>query len=183
MREMNDKVARCLSWIAIIIAIVAFLLSMWRWKEFEANTATIVIAVLALVVTIYMIIHVWNEITLEQEVTRKVIKKFDKKIESVVNHQMYLAFFFQGVNNEDRSQVEAALYFYIKSLECLAKTDIDQDKYEEVLMKVERLVKKYPATQIDKNEKEQYIDTIADLKYSFRKRIETALDTLIIRTV
>lgn len=168
---MNDKVARFLGWVAIAVAVVALLVSSMRWSAFEADTLTIVIAVLALVVTVYMIIHVWNEITLKQEVVRSVTDEFDSKISSVINHQMYLTFFFQGVNNESRSQLEAALYFYIKSLECLTKTDLDQDKYEEVLMKIELLIGKYPVLNITESEIKQYRDATIGLSYAHRKRL------------
>lgn len=173
---MKDKVARFLGWTAIVISIVACLIAVLRWKEFEANTVTIVIAVLALVVTIYMIIHVWNEVTLKQEVKRSVVSEFDKKIDSVINHQMYLTFFFQGANNEALSQVEAALYFYIKSLECLSKTELDQDKYDEILMRTEGLLSKYPTLNVTEGEKKQYIETLTELDYKYRRRVEKALN-------
>ena len=175
---MKDRIARLLGISALVIAIVALATSIWRWREFEADTATIVIAVLASVVTIYMISHLINEYTLKQRIESSITSHFDKKIESVINHHMYLSFFFQGVNNEARSQIEAALYFYMKSLECLQKCDLDQDKYEEVTMRIESLLRRFPGTAIYNSERDEYESISRLLKHEYRIRVISALDKL-----
>lgn len=168
---VKDSTARFLAWAAITLAVLACAVAIWRWEGLEADAVPVVISVLALVVTVYMIIHVWNEFTLKQRVTESVSSEFDKKIDSAVYHHMYLAFFFQGVNNEERSQIEAAVYFYVKSLECLTNTEIDQDKYDEILMRLENMLRRFPDTKIGEADKKLYLDSTISLPHDYRKRL------------
>lgn len=144
---MNKK-QDCTFWLsvaAMIISVIAVCVTLIRCEPFDIDGISVLIGIMALVVTIYMSIQIVNALTLERRIRKSLQGDIDKSSSNILYHNMYLTFFFQGVNEMKRTHGEAALYYLFKSMECLTKTDIDQDKMDEIVMKIKLVHKDYPA--------------------------------------
>lgn len=138
----------------------------------------VIVGILTLLVTALIGGQVVNYLTFENRINRKIKdakKEVGKGINDVLYQNMYLTFFFQGVNEFRKTQCEASLYYLFKSIECLMKTSIYQDKIDEVIMKIKLIEKDFPGTKIPKEEAENYIEIIREIKH---KEINNIIDTL-----
>lgn len=150
-----------LSIVAIAVSIATVCFCAFRIQPFTYDGMTLTVSVLVTVVTIYMFIHIIDELFLEKRIRRSLKKDMDKRANDILYYNMYLTFFFQGVNEFRKTQCEASLYYLFKSIECLMKTSIDRDKLDEFLLKIRAMKRDYPATKISKEEIEEYVKIIA----------------------
>lgn len=142
----NQRIAIwIISVLSLVLSVVAVFISCVRIKPLNVDGVSVLIGIMALVVTIYMSIQIVNALTLERRIRKSLQGDIDKSSSNILYHNMYLTFFFQGVNEMKRTHGEAALYYLFKSMECLTKTDIDQDKMDEIVMKIKLVHKDYPA--------------------------------------
>ena len=142
---------KSLSWWAMASCFVSLLLSalaacvvFFKGEPFSVDGVSVLIGMMALVVTIYMGIQVVNALTLERRIRKSLQGDIDKSLNNILYHNMYLTFFFQGVNELNKTHGESALFYLFKSMECLAKTDMDQDKMDEIVMKIRLVRDRYP---------------------------------------
>lgn len=142
---------KSLSWWAMASCFVSLLLSalaacvvFFKGEPFSVDGVSVLIGMMALVVTIYMSIQVVNALTLERRIRKSLQGDIDKSLNNILYHNMYLTFFFQGVNELNKTHGESALFYLFKSMECLAKTDMDQDKMDEIVMKIRLVHERYP---------------------------------------
>ena len=140
-----SKGQRITIWIICGLSMVLSMVSVFRSEPFNINGLSLLIGMLTLVVTIFMGIQIVNAITLEKRLRKSLQKDIDKSSQNILYHNMYLTFFFQGVNELKKTHGDAALYYLFKSMECLTKTDIDQDKMDEIIMKIKLVHRDYPA--------------------------------------
>ncbi|MFS2666726.1 hypothetical protein AAH091_16225 [Candidatus Bacteroides intestinigallinarum] len=159
--KKKENWALGLSIVAIAISIATACFCIFRIQPFTYDSMTLTVSVLVTVVTIYMFIHIIDELFLEKRIRKSLKKDIDKRTDDILYHNMYLTFFFQGVNELRRTQCEASLYYLFKSMECLMKTSIDKDKLDEIILKVKTIKNNYPATKISKDEIKEYIKIIA----------------------
>ena len=150
-----------LSIVAITISIVTACFCIFRIQPFTYDSMTLTVSVLVTVVTIYMFIHIIDELFLEKRIRKSLKKDMDKRADDILYHNMYLTFFFQGVNELRKTQCEASLYYLFKSIECLMKTSIDRDKLDEILLKIKVITQDYPAIRISQEEIAEYVKIIA----------------------
>lgn len=150
-----------LSIVAIAISIATACFCIFRIQPFTYDGMTLTVSVLVTVVTIYMFIHIIDELFLEKRIRKSLKKDMDKRADDILYHNMYLTFFFQGVNELRKTQCEASLYYLFKSIECLMKTSIDRDKLDEILLKINVITQDYPATRISQEEIAEYVKIIA----------------------
>lgn len=150
-----------LSIISIILSVASVCFCLLRVKPFTYESMTLTVSILVAAVTIYMFIHIINELFLEKKIRHSVRKDIDKKANDILYHNMYLTFFFQGVNEFRKTQCEASLYYLFKSMECLMKTSIDRDKIDEIILKIKRIKQDFPGTTVPQNNIEEYIKIIA----------------------
>lgn len=142
----NQRIAIwIISVLSLVLSVVAVFISCVRIKPLNVDGVSLLIGMLALVVTIYMGIQVINALPLERRLKKSLQKDIDKSSNNILYHNMYLTFFFQGVNEMKKTHGDAALYYLFKSMECLMETDIDQDKMDEIVMKIKLVHKDYPA--------------------------------------
>lgn len=142
----NQRIAIwIISVLSLVLSVVAVFISCVRIKPLNVDGVSLLIGMLALVVTIYMGIQVINALPLERRLKKSLQKDIDKSSSNILYHNMYLTFFFQGVNEMKKTHGDAALYYLFKSMECLMETDIDQDKMDEIVMKIKLVHKDYPA--------------------------------------
>ena len=167
----KESWALVLSGIAITISIATACFCIFRIQPFTYDSMTLTVSVLVAAVTIYMFIHIINEFLLEKKIKYSIKKDIDKRTDDILYHNMYLTFFFQGVNELRRTQCEASLYYLFKSMECLMKTSIDRDKIDEIIMKIKIIEKDYPATKITQNEANEYIEIIKTIEHKEKKNI------------
>lgn len=157
----KENLSLSLSVFAVILGIASMCLCLLRVKPFTYNGITLAISVLVAAVTIYMFIHVINEFWLEKRIKNSISKDFGKKADDILYHNMYLVFFFQGVNEFRKTQCEAALYYFFKSMECLTKTSVNKDKMDEIILEIKAIDKDFPTIKILEKEAEEYIKIIA----------------------
>lgn len=150
-----------LSIVAIAISIATACFCIFRIQPFTYDSMTLTVSVLVAVVTIYMFIHIINELFLEKRIRKSLKKDMDKRADDILYHNMYLTFFFQGVNELRKAQCEASLYYLFKSMECLMKTTMDRDKLGEIILKIKVIKQDYPATGISQEEIAEYVKIIA----------------------
>lgn len=150
-----------LSIVSLILSIASVCFCLLRVNPFTYESMTLTVSILVAAVTIYMFIHIINELFLERKIRRSIRKDIDKKANNILYHNMYLTFFFQGVNEFRKTQCEASLYYLFKSMECLMKTDIDRDNIDEIILKIKIIKQDFPATTIPQNNIEEYIKIIA----------------------
>lgn len=127
------------------LSMVLSMVSVFRSEPFDIDGLSLLVGISALAITIYMGIQIVNAITLEKRLRKSLQGDIDKSSQNILYHNMYLTFFFQGVNELKKTHGDAALYYLFKSMECLTKTDIDQDKMDEIVMKIKLVHKDYPA--------------------------------------
>lgn len=146
-------------------------------KPYSSDGASLSIAVLTLVVTIYMAIQIYNAFILKKEIKKSIRKDIEENSNNVLYHSMYLTFFFQGVNEQRKTHSEAALYYLFKSMECLTKTNIDKDKMDEIIMKIKIIHKGYPV-KLSKDDVFEYkrIILLTDIKE--KKEVMSILDDM-----
>lgn len=157
----KENLALVLGGVAIGVSVACFITMLVRIQPFTFNGMTLTISVLVAAVTIYMFIHIINEFLLEKKIKHSIKKDIDKRTDDILYHNMYLTFFFQGVNELRRTQCEASLYYLFKSMECLMKTSIDRDKLDEIILKINTINNNFPAIKISKQEASEYIKIIA----------------------
>lgn len=157
----KENWALWLSIVAIAISIATACFCIFRIQPFTYDSMTLTVSILVAAVTIYMFIHIINELFLEKKIRHSIRKDIDKKANDILYHNMYLTFFFQGVNEFRKTQCEASLYYLFKSLECLMKTNIDRDKIDEIILKIKRIKQDFPGTTVPQNNIEEYIKIIA----------------------
>mgnify|MGYP001542412327 FL=1 len=146
-------------------------------KPYSSDGASLSIAVLTLVVTIYMAIQIYNAFILKKEIKKSIRKDIEENSNNVLYHSMYLTFFFQGVNELRKTHSEAALYYLFKSMQCLTKTNIDKDKMDEIIMKIKIIHKDYPV-KLSKDDVFEYkrIILLTDIKE--KKEVMSILDDM-----
>lgn len=151
--------------VSIVISVTTLSLCKMDIKPYSSDGASLSIAVLTLVVTVYMAIQIYNAFILKGEIKESIRKDIEESSNNILYHSMYLTFFFQGVNELRKTHSDAALYYLFKSMECLTKTNIDKDKMNEIIMKIRETHKNYPIT-LSKNEVFEYkrITLLADIK-------------------
>lgn len=139
-----NKHSKIAIWIMCGVSLVLSVVAVFRCEPFGIDGISMLIGMMALVVTIYMSIQIINALTLERRIRKSLQGYIEKSSNNILYHNMYLTFFFQGMNEMKRTHGEAALYYLFKSMECLTKTDIDQDKMDEIVMKIKLVHKDYP---------------------------------------
>lgn len=133
-----------LSIVAIALSIMAILLYCIKVYPLTFEDVSIIIPVMAGVVTIYMVIRIFDGIYLEKRIRESISSDMERRADDILFHGMYLAFFFQGVNELNKTHSEAALFYLFRSMECLEKTSIDRDKMDEIAMKIKKAITDYP---------------------------------------
>lgn len=159
--KKKENWALAFSIVSIAISIATACFCIFRMQPFTYDSMTLTVSVLVAAVTIYMFIHIINEFLLEKRIKHSIKKDIDKRTDDILYHNMYLTFFFQGVNELRKTQCEASLYYLFKSMECLMKTSIDRKKLGEIILKIKIIKNDYPATRISQNEVEEYIKIMA----------------------
>lgn len=144
-----------LSIASVLVSVTTLYLCKMDIKPYSSDGASLSIAVLTLVVTIYMAIQIYNAFILGKQIKESMRKDIEESANNILYHSMYLTFFFQGVNELTKTHSDAALYYLFKSMECLTKTNIDKDKMDEILMKIKKIHKDYPVT-LSKDEVFEY---------------------------
>ena len=150
-----------LSIVSIILSIASVCFCLLRVNPFTYESMTLTVSVLVAVVTIYMFVHIINELFLERRIRHSIRKDIDKKTNDVLYHNMYLTFFFQGVSELRKTQCEASLYYLFKSMECLMKTSIDRDNIDEIILKINTIKQDFPGTKIPESDIKEYIKIIS----------------------
>lgn len=144
-----------LSIASVLVSVTTLYLCKMDIKPYSSDGASLSIAVLTLVVTIYMAIQIYNAFILGKQIKKSMRKDIEESSNNILYHSMYLTFFFQGINEQRKTHSDAALYYLFKSMECLTKTNIDKDKMDEILMKIKKIHKDYPVT-LSKDEVFEY---------------------------
>lgn len=166
-----------LSIASIVISVTTLWLCKMDIKPYDTDGASLSIAVLTLVVTIYMANQIYNAFVLKREIKKSTQKDIEESSNNILYHNMYLTFFFQGVNELKKTHSEAALYYLFKSMECLTKTNIDKDKMDEIILKIKMIHKDYPV-ELSKDDVFEYkgIIHLADIKE--KKEVMSILDDM-----
>ncbi len=173
----KDNWALGLGIASIVISVTTLWLCKMDIKPYSSDGASLSIAVLTLVVTIYMAIQIYNAFILKREVKKSIRKDIEESSNNILYHSMYLTFFFQGVNELRKTHSEAALYYLFKSMECLTKTNIDKDKMDEIIMKIKIIPKNYPV-KLSKDEVFEYKKIILLTDIKEKKEIMSILDNM-----
>ena len=176
--KKKENWALGLSILAIVISGLAVWLSKSKVPTFTFEGTNLLISVLTATVTIYMFVHIINELFLERKIRRSVKEDIDESSNNILYHNMYLTIFFQGVNELRQTHCEAALFYLFKSIECLMKTNIDNDKLDEIMLKIKTINNDFPATKISKQEANEYIKIIASTEHKDKDEIVDILNLM-----
>ena len=162
---------------SMVLSVITLWLCKVDMKPYSSDGASLSIAMLTLVVTIYMAIQIYNAFILKKEIKKSIKKDIEENSNNVLYHSMYLTFFFQGVNELKKTNSEAALYYLFKSMEYLTKTNIDKDKMDEIIKKIKMIHKDYPVG-LSKDDVFEYkrIIHLTDIKE--KKQIMSILDDM-----
>ena len=125
-----------LSITSVLVSVTTLYLCKMDIKPYSSDGASLSIAVLTLVVTIYMAIQIYNAFILGKQIKKSMRKDIEESSNNILYHSMYLTFFFQGINEQRKTHSDAALYYLFKFMECLNNTNIYKDKMDEILMKI-----------------------------------------------
>lgn len=84
-----------LSIASIVISVTTLWLCKMDIKPYDTDGASLSIAVLTLVVTIYMANQIYNAFVLKREIKKSTQKDIEESSNNILYHNMYLTFFFQ----------------------------------------------------------------------------------------
>lgn len=84
-----------LSIASIVISVTTLWLCKMDIKPYDTDGASLSIAVLTLVVTIYMANQIYNAFVLKREIKKSTQKDIEESSNNILYHNMYLTFFFR----------------------------------------------------------------------------------------